>query len=117
MSLTIVPSKQDVQELEGRWVYCENGIWLPPQKSLVPVVVRSTSGGFSYCSAALWMTEVSYNIEAGKEYTIEQVVDMLASLRWCTAMGRRIPANVYAWYVVPGFDETKMYTGDLYGKL
>lgn len=116
MTHIVVPRRIDIEKLHGRWVHCENGVWLPPPRVPVPIVVRSASGHFTHIPAALWLSG-SFDIKPGDEFTMEQVLDILAQMRWCTSVGNRIPVNAFAWYVVPGFNEAELFEGDLYGKL
>lgn len=116
MTHIVVPSRSDMEQLYGKWVHCENGVWMPPPKVAVPIVVRSAAGHFTHIPAALWLPG-NFEVLPGVEFTTEDVLNILAQMRWCTAMGLRIPANAFAWYVVPGFVEQSMYAGGLNGKL
>lgn len=89
---------------------------MPPPKVPVPIVVKDVAGRFAPLNAALWLPGTT-DVKPGQEFTMEDVLHILREIRWCTTTGVRIPANAFAWYVVPSFNPDNLFEGNVNGKL
>lgn len=102
MKCLILPQTQaNSKEHESKWIYCEDGHHLPPQRIAVPVVLRGTRGKLIYERAAFWLSlrfsesEIFLGID---EAELQKFYD---SVSWYTATGIQLRGMVTAWYWVP----------------